>query len=115
MSMLSYDQQKSLRELFIVLEKGIDLLANENLDKNLSVEEIQDIVEDKLMASNRKDVARCYIRYRYLRGLVRESNTTDKTIFELLKSFKNLEISFSFLLYKLTIAHLSYLSCIILV
>lgn len=35
MSMLSYDQQKSLRELFIVLEKGIDLLANENLDKNL--------------------------------------------------------------------------------
>ena len=56
----------------------------ENLDKNLSVEEIQDIVEDKLMASNRKDVARCYIRYRYLRGLVRESNTTDKTIFELL-------------------------------
>lgn len=36
------------------------------------------------MASNRKDVARCYIRYRYLRGLVRESNTTDKTIFELL-------------------------------
>ena len=35
MSMLSYDQQKSLRELFIVLEKGIDLLANENLDKDL--------------------------------------------------------------------------------
>ena len=33
--MLSYDQQKSLRELFIVLEKGIDLLANENLDKDL--------------------------------------------------------------------------------
>lgn len=56
----------------------------ESLNKNLKVEEVQDIVEDKLMASNRKDVARCYIRYRYLRGLVRESNTTDKTIFELL-------------------------------
>ena len=56
----------------------------ESLSKNLKVEEVQDIVEDKLMASNRKDVARCYIRYRYLRGLVRESNTTDKTIFELL-------------------------------
>ena len=56
----------------------------ETLDRNLKVEEVQDIVEDKLMASNRKDVARCYIRYRYLRGLVRESNTTDKTIFELL-------------------------------
>lgn len=35
MSILSYDQQKSLRELFIVLEKGVDLLANENLDKDL--------------------------------------------------------------------------------
>ena len=56
----------------------------ESLNKNLKMEEVQDIVEDKLMASNRKDVARCYIRYRYLRGLVRESNTTDKTIFELL-------------------------------
>lgn len=35
MSILSYDQQKALRELFIVLEKGVDLLANENLDKDL--------------------------------------------------------------------------------
>ena len=53
--------------------------------KNLTVEEIQDMVEDKLMASNRKDVARAYIRYRYKRLLLRESNTTDKTIFELLE------------------------------
>ncbi len=56
----------------------------EQLDKTLTVEEIQDIVEDKLMASNRKDVAREYIRYRYKRQLVREGNTTDKNIFELL-------------------------------
>jgi len=56
----------------------------ESLDITLSVEGIQDAVEDKLMASNRKDVARAYIRYRYKRGLLRESNTTDKTIFELL-------------------------------
>lgn len=55
----------------------------ESFDKTLSVEEIQDIVEDKLMASNRKDVARAYIRYRYKRELVR-GNTTDKSIFELL-------------------------------
>lgn len=52
--------------------------------ENLSVEEIQDFVEEKLMASNRKDVARAYIQYRYNRKLVRESNTTDKTIKELL-------------------------------
>ena len=56
----------------------------ENQDKNLSVEEIQDIVEDKLMASNRKDVARAYVRYRYKKEVLRKENTTDKSVFELL-------------------------------
>lgn len=47
----------------------------ENRDAEvLSVEEIQDIVEDKLMASNRKDVARAYIRYRYKREIVRNTD-----------------------------------------
>ncbi len=54
------------------------------LNKTMTVEEIQNIVEDKLMASARKDVARAYIRYRYAKSLIRESNTTDKTIKELL-------------------------------
>lgn len=39
--------------------------------KQLHVEEIQDMVEEKLMASNRKDVARAYIRYRYKHNLAR--------------------------------------------
>ena len=56
----------------------------ESLDKDLSVEEIQDIVVNKLMASSRKDVATKYIEYRYKRKLVRESNTTDKNILELI-------------------------------
>lgn len=43
----------------------------ESLCKNLSVEEIQDIVEDKLMASNRKDVAKAYIKFRYDREKAR--------------------------------------------
>lgn len=56
-----------------------------NLDKGcITVEEIQDIVEDLLMASRRKDVARKYIRYRYKHELIRESNTTDVTIKELI-------------------------------
>lgn len=43
------------------------------LDKNkISVEEIQDYVEDALMQSERKDVARAYIRYRYKREVARE-------------------------------------------
>lgn len=41
-------------------------------DKDLSVEEIQDMVEDKLMASNRKDVARSYVIYRNDRQRERE-------------------------------------------
>jgi ribonucleoside-triphosphate reductase len=53
------------------------------LNDTMSVEDIQDVVEDKLMSCNRKDVARAYIRYRYKRELVR-GNTTDKSIFELL-------------------------------
>ena len=47
----------------------------ENLDKDMSVEEIQDVVEEKLMASNRKDIAKAYIIYRNNRTKVRERNT----------------------------------------
>ena len=56
----------------------------ESLDKDMDVEEIQDVVVNKLMASARKDVAARYVEYRYKRKLVRESNTTDKTILELI-------------------------------
>ncbi len=57
----------------------------DSLEKDLTVEEIQDIVVNKLMASTRKDVATNYVEYRYKRKLVRESNTTDKSILELLE------------------------------
>ena len=56
----------------------------ESLNKNMTVEEIQDEIVNKLMASARKDVAAKYVEYRYKRKLVRESNTTDKSILELL-------------------------------
>lgn len=46
-----------------------------NINKEMSVEEIQDIVEEKLMASNRKDVARSYILYRNNRTKIRENKT----------------------------------------
>lgn len=57
-------------------EKARDI-ANyiESLNKSMSVEEIQDQVEEKLMASNRKDVARKYIIYRNNRTAIREKNT----------------------------------------
>ena len=47
----------------------------ESLNTNMTVEEIQDIVENKLMASSRKDVAKAYILYREERNRVREFNT----------------------------------------
>ena len=52
--------------------------------QNMGVEDIQDEVVRKLMATSRKDVASGYVEYRYKRQLIRESNTTDKTIMELL-------------------------------
>ena len=49
----------------------------------IDVESIQDMVEDALIDSGHKTVAKNYIRYRYKRGLVREFNTTDRQIFDL--------------------------------
>lgn len=51
----------------------------ESLNKTMDVEEIQDIVENKLMASSRKDVAKAYILYRQERTRARE-NTIDKVV-----------------------------------
>lgn len=68
-------------------EAVIDKITKEISDlksEKMTVEEVQDIVETKLMSSSRKDVAKAYITYRYKRSLVRESNTTDKQIQELL-------------------------------
>lgn len=64
------------KETSYAKEKSRDI-ANyiESLNKGMTVEEIQDLVEEKLMASNRKDVARTYIIYRNKRTAVRESNT----------------------------------------
>lgn len=60
-------------------------LTNNIVEDGYTVEEIQDCIEDELMDCKRKDVARAYIRYRYKRELVRQSNTTDETIRELLE------------------------------
>lgn len=43
----------------------------ENVDKTLTVEEIQNMVEKKLMSSKYKDAAKNYINYRYLRTMAR--------------------------------------------
>ena len=52
--------------------------------KRLLVEDIQDIIEKKLMSFGKYDLAKKYIVYRYTRELVRKSNTTDQSIKELI-------------------------------
>lgn len=58
----------------------------EDLDKKrILVEDIQDIIEEKLMEFGRYQLAKKYITYRYTRELVRKANTTDQTIKELIE------------------------------
>ena len=59
--------------------------AAQNINRSLSVEEIQDMVEDQIMNQRAFDVARRYITYRYTRALVRKSNTTDEQILSLIE------------------------------
>ena len=57
----------------------------ETAGHTVSVEEIQDMVEDQIMALDRFEVARKYIIYRYLQNLKRQSNTTDDKILSLIE------------------------------
>ncbi|MBQ2286474.1 MAG: anaerobic ribonucleoside-triphosphate reductase [Clostridia bacterium] len=59
--------------------------AASNVNRSLSVEEIQDMVEDQIMNQRAFDVARRYITYRYQRALVRKANTTDEQILSLIE------------------------------
>lgn len=67
----------AMQECDNINERTANRIANEisKLDKEvIEIEEIQDIVEEKLMASQMKDVARAYIRYRYKREQARHSS-----------------------------------------
>ncbi len=52
--------------------------------QRILVEDIQDIIEEKLMEFDRYQLAKKYITYRYTRALVRKANTTDQSIKELI-------------------------------
>ena len=66
------------------IEEIIDYI--EELNKNrILVEDIQDIIEEKLMSFEKYTLAKKYITYRYTRELVRKANTTDQSIKELIE------------------------------
>ena len=54
--------------------------------KRILVEDIQDIIEEKLMEIQKYELAKKYIVYRYTRALVRKQNTTDESILGLIKN-----------------------------
>lgn len=85
---VSFDKDKiraAVEKAFVEVDKELDdfglnkakEIANyvESLATDMNVEEIQDIVENKLMASSRKDVAKAYILYRDKRNRVRQWNS----------------------------------------
>lgn len=57
----------------------------ERMGREVSVEEIQDMVENQIMAKGAFDIARGYVKYRYMRSLIRNANTTDDRILSLIE------------------------------
>lgn len=95
---VDYDQQK-IREAIGKANKevrGKEKATKEEIEeiikyieelnkKRILVEDIQDIIEEKLMEFDKYKLAKKYITYRYTRELVRKANTTDQTIKELIE------------------------------
>jgi ribonucleoside-triphosphate reductase len=96
---VDYDRNK----IFVAIQKaneGVDSRDRISEDKILNivasietrdngmmqVEDIQDIIEEKLMAEKKFTLAKNYIKYRYTRELVRKANTTDDSIMSLIKN-----------------------------
>ncbi len=96
---VEYDKEK----IIIAIQKAnndvvaTEQIGNKQIDKivkyiedlkkkRMLVEDIQDIIEQKLMECKKYELAKKYIIYRYRRALVRKSNTTDESILGLIKN-----------------------------
>ena len=82
---LSVPEEDRMTELQIKRITESVVIACESLGRAPSVEEIQDLVEKKIMAHGAFEVAKSYITYRYTRSLIRKSNTTDDKILSLIE------------------------------
>ncbi|MBP1559283.1 MAG: anaerobic ribonucleoside-triphosphate reductase, partial [Oscillospiraceae bacterium] len=81
----SVDEAVRMTDLQISRITESVVIACEALGRASTVEEIQDLVEKKIMAHGAFEVAKNYITYRYTRSLVRKSNTTDDKILSLIE------------------------------
>ncbi|MCD8149565.1 MAG: anaerobic ribonucleoside-triphosphate reductase [Clostridiales bacterium] len=84
------DVERMTPEQIAVISANMRTIC-EGMNRALSVEEIQDFVENQIMNQRAFSVARSYITYRYKRALVRKSNSTDEQILSLLE-FDNEEV-----------------------
>ncbi len=73
-------KKKDIEDIAVKIEN-----AAKESKKPMTIEKIQDAVEDSLISLNAKEVAKSYIKYRYRRSLVRQSNTTDEAIRDLIE------------------------------
>ncbi len=71
-------------EEILEISKNVQNICK-SMKRAMSVEEIQDLVEDQLMEKKAFDLARKYITYRYSRALIRKANTTDAQILSLIE------------------------------
>lgn len=102
---VDYDRQK----IIIAIEKAnkevrqIERASTEDIEKiidyieelgkkRMLVEDIQDIIEQKLMEYKKYELAKKYIVYRYTRALVRKQNTTDESILGLIRKTNTISI-----------------------
>ena len=75
-------KEKANKEDIKVITNYIEELEK----KRMLVEDIQDVIEEKLMELGKYELAKKYIVYRYTRALVRKSNTTDESILGLIRN-----------------------------
>lgn len=76
------EKEKASKEDIKIITNYIEKINR----KRILVEDMQDIIEQKLMELGKYELAKKYIVYRYTRALVRKSNTTDETILGLIRN-----------------------------
>ncbi len=78
------DDKKLTKERITELAADVEEVCK-NIGRAVSVEEIQDMVENHIMAAGAFELARQYITYRYVQSLKRKANTTDEKILSLIE------------------------------
>ncbi len=104
-SVVEFDKNKIVRAIKKAndsLERDVDKVTDEQINeivngiaslrcRRILVEDIQDMVEEKLMELQKFELMKAYIIYRYERALIRKANTTDESILSLIKN-KNKDV-----------------------